>query len=220
MQEVKIYVSAAEAVGAVRDYANAKNVSAPNLVRGIETMLKLRLFGSANDLTPYPIEQLSGISAWKFVMDADYDPASNYKIQADNANITVASVTDNEMTYTEVSVPLIETNTEELASWLGTTKSKSGLTAELVGFDGNGDAVFVLQIENFTVRNRLLSIGDPTPIEPDYLNEAQVRALINAALTGGGGGSGGGGMTEAEVIAVVDQRIEAKLDEISTTAEW
>lgn len=216
MQEVKIYVSAAEAVGAVRDYANAKNVSAPNLVRGIETMLKLRLFGSANDLTPYPIEQLSGISAWKFVMDADYDPASNYKIQADNANITVASVTDNEMTYTEVSVPLIETNTEELASWLGTTKSKSGLTAELVGFDGNGDAVFVLQIENFTVRNRLLSIGDPTPIEPEYLTEAQVRALIDAALAGGGGG----GMTEAEVITIVDARIEAKLDEISTTAEW
>ena len=54
MQEVKIYVSAAEAVGAVRDYANAKNASAPSLVRGIETMLKLRLFGSANDLTPYP----------------------------------------------------------------------------------------------------------------------------------------------------------------------
>ena len=191
MQEVKIYVSAAEAVGAVRDYANAKNASAPSLVRGIETMLKLRLFGSANDLTPYPIEQFSGITAWKFVMDADYLENTNYKLQADNGNITVASVEENETTYTEVSIPLIETNTEELAAWLGNTKSKSGLTAELVGFNGNGDAVFVLQIENFTVRNRLLAVGDPTPIEPEYLNEAQVRALINEALAGGGGSASG-----------------------------
>lgn len=213
MQEVKIYVSAAEAVGAVRDYANAKNASAPSLVRGIETMLKLRLFGSANDLTPYPIEQFSGITAWKFVMDADYLESTNYKLQADNAHITVASVTENEQNYTEVSIPLIETNTEELVEWLGNTKSKSGLTAELVGYNGNGDAVFVLQIENFTVRNRLISAGDPTPIEPDYLNEAQVRALINEALAGGGGS--GGGMTEAQIIAIVDARVDELLN-----AEW
>lgn len=218
MQEVKIYVSAAEAVGAVRDYANAKNATAPALVRGIETMLKLRLFGSANDLTPYPIDQLSGITAWKFVMDADYDPASNYKIQADNENITVASVTDNETPYTEVSIPLLETNTEELATWLGTSKSKNGLTAELVGFNGDGDAVFVLQIENFSIRNRLTSAGDPTPIEPEYLSEAQVRALINEALAGGGGG-GGSGMTEAEIKEYVDQQVEAKFEELSN-AEW
>jgi hypothetical protein len=217
MQEVKIYVSAAEAVGAVRDYANAKNAAAPALVRGIETMLKLRLFGSANDLTPYPIDQLSNIAAWKFVMDADYDPASNYKIQADNENITVSSVTDNETPYTEVSIPLLETNTEELAEWLGTSKSKNGLTAELVGFNGDGDAIFVLQIENFSIRNRLTSAGDPTPIEPEYLSEAQVRALINEALAGGGGG--GSGMTEAEVIAIVDQRVEAKFEELAN-AEW
>ena len=186
MQEVKIYVSAAEAVGVIRDYANAKNASAPALVRGIETMLKLRLFSAANDLTPYPMEQFSGIAAWKFVMDADFDETSNYKLQADNDNISVDSVTETvdgaENTYTEVSIPLKETNTEELAEWLGTAKSKNGLTAELVGFNADGDAVFVLQIENFSIRNRLTSAGDPTPIEPEYLTEAQVRALINSTV--------------------------------------
>ena len=186
MQEVKIYVSAAEAVGVIRDYANAKNASAPALVRGIETMLKLRLFSAANDLTPYPLEQLSGIAAWKFVMDADFDAASNYKLQADHENITVDSITETvggtENIYTEVSIPLKKTNTEELDEWLGTAKSKNGLTAELVGFNTGGDAVFVLQIENFSIRNRLTSAGDPTPIEPEYLTEAQVRALINSAV--------------------------------------
>lgn len=195
MQEVKIYVSAAEAVGVLRDYANAKNATAPALVRGIETMLKLRLFSAANDLTPYPIEQLSGIAAWKFVMDADFDASSNYKLQADNENITVASVTETvdgtENTYTEISIPLKDTNTEELEEWLGTAKSKNGLTAELVGYDGEGVGVFVLQIENFGIRNRLTSAGDPTPIEPEYLTEAQVRALIKEATSGGGTGTGG-----------------------------
>lgn len=186
MQEIKIYVSAAEAVGTIRDYANAKSANAPALVRGVETMLKLRLFSEPNNQTPYPIDQLSGIVSWQFVMDSDYDESTAYKIVADNAHISVDSVTvdvdGTETTYTEVSIPLKETNTVELDEWLGNAKSKNGLTAELVGYDADGASVFVLQLENFSIRNRITSTGNPTPIEPEYLNEAQTRALIQTCI--------------------------------------
>lgn len=182
MQEIKIYVSAAESVGVIRDYANAKNANAPALVRGVETLLKLRLFSEPDSMTPYPIEQLADVMSWQFVMDADFDSQTAYKIVADNENITVNSVTvdidGTNNTFTEIGIPLTNTNTAELDSWLNTAKSKAGLTAELVGYDSNGTAIFVLQLENFTIRNRLTSVGEPTNIADEWLNAAQVRALI------------------------------------------
>lgn len=187
MQEYKIYVSATDSIGAIRDYANAKNASAPSLVRGVETCLKLRLFADSEGTTPYPIDSLRSINAWKWVMDKDYVETTNYILQADDAGITVDSVTEMvdgvEYTYSEISIPLPHTNTEELVEWLGKSKSQTGLAAELVGYDSNGNTVFVLQLENFTVRNRLSGSGEPTPIKPEYLNEAQVRALIDG-ITG------------------------------------
>ena len=182
MQEIKIYVSAAESVGVIRDSANAKNANAPALVRGIKTLLKLRLFAEPNSMEPYPLEQLADVVSWQFVMDADFDSDTAYKIVADNENITANSVTADidgtNTSFTEISIPLIDTNTVELDDWLNTAKSKNGLTAELVGYDKNGAAIFVLQLENFSVRNRLTSAGEPTAIKEEYLNASQVRALI------------------------------------------
>lgn len=186
MQEVKIYVMAAESLGVIRDYANAKNAATPSLVRGVETMLKLRLFSEPNVQSPYPIENLANVVAWKFVMDADYDESTTYKLVADNEHITAATVTEDvdgtEYTYTEIEVPLKETNTVEIDEWLGGSKSKNGLTGELAGFDADGNTVFLLQLENFTVRNRLTSAGDPTEIPSEYFTEAQVRAFVTGLL--------------------------------------
>lgn len=182
MQEIKIYVAANGALGVIRDYANAKGASAPTLVRGCEVLLRLRLFANADGDTPYPIDQLKNIAAWQWVMDDDFNSETAYKLVADNDNITVDTVTDTvddvERTFTEVSIPLTSTNTKQLADWLGTAKSRGGLHSELVGFDASGDDVFVLQIENFTFRNRLTSLGNPDEIDAEYLTEAQVRALI------------------------------------------
>ena len=182
MQEIKLYVAANGALGVIRDYANAKGASAPTLVRGCEVLLRLRLFANAAGDTPYPIDQLQNIAAWQFGMDDDFNSETAYKLVADNDNITVDTVTDTiddvERTFTEVSIPLTSTNTEQLADWLGTAKSRSGLHSELVGFDANGDDIFVLQIENFTFRNRLTSLGNPDEIDAEYLTEAQVRALV------------------------------------------
>lgn len=182
MQDFKIYVSAASSVGEVRDYVNARAENLPSIVKGVETRLRLRLFATPDGDVPYPIEQLEEIAAWKWVMDKDYDPESNYIMVADHENITVQSVTETSeditYTYTEVSIPLPNTNTVELEEWLSGSESKSGLTAELVGYDANGGSVFVLQIENFTVRNRLTSAGDPTDIPSEYWTEAQVRSFV------------------------------------------
>ena len=78
MQEIKIYVAASDAAGVIRDYANARNVSAPSLVKGIETCLKLRLFTENNNLSPYPIEQLASVASWEWVMDRDFNSETNY----------------------------------------------------------------------------------------------------------------------------------------------
>lgn len=186
MQTIKLYVAAAETLGTVKDAVNAKKADPPTFVKGSEILLKLRLFANASGEEPYPIESLAEVVAWNFVMDSDFAEATAHKIVADNAAITVSSVTDtiNEIprNYTELQIPITETNTEELAAWLGTDEKKSGLNAELIGANASGKEIFVLQIKNFTVRNRISSAGDPVAIDPDYLTAVQVRSLIAAGL--------------------------------------
>lgn len=186
MQNVKFYVAAPETLGSVRDFANAKNATAPTLVRGCEVCLKMRLFANSDGDAAYPITAFSNIVSWQWAMDNDFNESTSYKLIADNSNITVATVTDTvdgtDIDYTEISIPIPNMNTEELATWLGTNKSKNGLAGELIGFDAASTQVFVLQVENFTVRNRITSLGTPTPIIPDYLTAAQVRALIASGI--------------------------------------
>lgn len=227
MQEIKIYVSAASSLGVIRDYANAKNVSAPTLVRGCEVMLKLRLFADSYGDEAYPVEQLQNITAWQFVMDADFDDSTAYKLQAENAEITVSTVTDvvneTERSFTEIAIPMVSVDTQELADWLGTEKSKSGMYGELVGFAPSGKDVFVLQLENFTFRNRLTSLGDPTVIDPEYMTAAQINAIVaglqeqidNLSPGGGGGSTDAADITiSAEATYYAGQDIETVLQTI------
>ena len=153
---------------------------------GVSALLRMRLFAHRDGLEPYPLEALDGIVRWQWAMDTDFNEATAYKLQADNANIELAEVTDeidgDEYTYTEVSIPMPQMNTMELAEWIGTDKSKNGLHGELVGYDADGTEVFILQVENFTLRNRITSIGEPTPVSADYLTASQVAAMIAAGL--------------------------------------
>ena len=164
MQDAIFYVAAGETLGVVRDYANAKNVSAPTLVRGVSARLRMRIFARKEGPEPYPMDALADIVRWQWAMDSDFNEATSYKLQANNASITLSEVQDDidgdEFTYTEVSIPIPDTNSEELAAWIGTDKSKGGLHGELVGYDGSGAEVFILQVENFTLRNRITSVGD------------------------------------------------------------
>ena len=186
MQNTTFYVAANETLGVVKDYANAKTAAAPTLVRGVEACLKMRLFLNRDGTEPYPLTAFANIASWQWAMDTDFNEATAYKLVGDSGNITVGSVTetvdDEEITYTEVTIPISNMNTAELVAWLGTDKSKTGLHGELVGFNADAKQVFILQVENFTVRNRITSIGNPTPIEPDYLTAAQVRALLASGM--------------------------------------
>ena len=186
MQNTTFYVAANETLGVVKDYANAKTVTPPTLVRGVAACLKMRLFAKNDGTDAYPISAFANIVSWQWAMDNDFNESTAYKLVGDNGDITVASVTESidgeEISYTEISIPISGMNTAELAAWLGTEKSKSGLAGELVGFDADGGQIFILQLENFTVRNRITSIGNPTPVDPDYLTAAQVNALIAAGI--------------------------------------
>ena len=128
MQNTIFYVAANETLGVVRDYANAKNATAPTLVRGVEACLKMRLFAKSDGPEPYPLSAFENVVAWAWAMDNDFNEATSYKLVGDNADITVTTVTEEideeEYTYTEVSIPMTNMNTEELAVWLGTQKSK------------------------------------------------------------------------------------------------
>lgn len=184
MQDIILYATANEVLARVRDRANAKAALAPTLARGCGFRLRIRLFANSYDDTPYPASRLENITSWAFVMDSDWDSGTPFKIVADAGKITVGEVQeayDGEMLrYTEAVVPVSQTNTEELTTWLGTDEGKDGLNAELIGYDKTGEEAFVLQIKGFSVRNRLGSVGEPTVIPSEYLNADQVRALIAA----------------------------------------
>ena len=119
MQETIFYVAAGETLGSVRDFANAKSAAPPTLVRGVSALLRMRLFANREGVEPYLVEVLSGIVRWQWAMDTDFSEATAYKLQADNASITLSEVQDDidgdEYAYTEVSIPMPGMNTVELA---------------------------------------------------------------------------------------------------------
>ena len=189
MQDIIFYVAAGETLGSVRDSANARNEPAPVLVRGVSVRLKMRLFADRDVSTAYPMDSLDGIAAWSWSMDADFSSGTACKLNADQGAVQVQSVTDTvngkTMTFTEFTIPISKMNTQELISWLGSEESKSGLTGELTGYDGLGNAVFVIQIRNFTVRNRIAVAGSPTIVDQEYVTRNEAQSMILYAISGG-----------------------------------
>lgn len=185
MQNIVLYVAAGGTLGVVKDYVNTRNVAAPTLMLGVGCTLKMRLFKGEDIQTAFPLAQLNTVAAWSWIMGDTFGGNAEPLVQADATEITVAQVTDaidgTTRTYTEVAIPMPDMNTEGLAEWLGEAESKGGLHGELIGTDTGGDIVFVLQVKNFTVRNRIGANGTPTEIEPEYLTEVQVRGLVAGA---------------------------------------
>ena len=187
MQNLEIYATANSTVATVRDSANAQTVAAPMLVIGISTSITLTLFAQADDLLPLPPSALSGITAWSFVFDDDFNSETDYKIVADSANITWTGATydgeqDESGNYipTVFNIPIPQMNSVALNEWLGTAASKSGLIGELVGYDSTGAFVFVLQIQGFTVRNRITGGGEIEEPEQaaEFLTLDAARAMF------------------------------------------
>lgn len=186
MQELIFYVNAASALGICRDNFDAKTVALPTIIRGGEVLFRMRLFSGSSPREQYPMEALQNIVSWEWNMDADYDEDTPCKLVADNSSITVGEVEEERdgttTVYTEIQIPVSQTNTVELRDWLSSAESKSDLSAELAGYDVDGKLAFILQLKGFTVRNRIVSAGTPTEIPDSYLDEAGVRALLAAGF--------------------------------------
>jgi len=193
MQDILFYATANETLATVRDYANAKTVAAPTLTKSVSVRLRLRLFADLNELDPVPIETFANIAAWAFVMDDDFNDETALKIVADNDQIDVITGTETTtdpdtgetttQNYTEFLIPISNMNSEALVAWLGTSESKGSLIGELTGYDGDGNSVFVLQIKDFTVRNRLYGSGEPSENATEYLTIDEARAMFADAAT-------------------------------------
>ena len=185
MQKIPIYVVAAQTLGTVRNASNSGGEFAPLLTLGVACELILRLFAKTDALDPYDPEIINSVVAWSWAMDSDFSAATTVKLRGDNDNIAVVEGTyaDDDITYTyaDIHIPMSEMNTQEAANYLANNETVS-LNGELVGYDGYGNEIFVLQIKGFTLRNRIEAPGDPTPISPDYLTASQVRALIAAGF--------------------------------------
>ena len=187
MQDIVFYAVANETLGVVRDYANAKRKRAPILALGVSVCLRMRLFAEPNNAAPYPIDSFSAVTNWQWRMDDDFDRSTVCKLVADADGISVHTVTDTidgeTMDFTEFVIPISNMNTEELAAWIGSGKTRSGLTGELVGYDALEQAVFVLQIENFTVRNRVGGLFDPTALDQETVTRSQAEQMIQMAVS-------------------------------------
>lgn len=187
MQDIVFYAVANETLGAVRDCTNVFHPDAPVLTIGVAVCLRMRLFASDKGAVPYPIASFDGITNWQWSMDSDFDRSTACKLVADANGISVHTVTDTVdgevASFTEFVIPISNMNTEELAAWLGNDGTKSGLNGELVGYDNEGHSMFVLQIENFKVRNRVAGLGDPTALDQEIVTRTQAEQMIQTAVS-------------------------------------
>ena len=190
MKDLIFYVAAKETLGKVRDYSNMRSSDAPLLTLGVAVCLRMKLFEDIEDSTPYPIASFDSITSWNWRMDADYDRRTACKLVADAEGISVHTVTDTikseTMSFTEVVIPISNMNTRELAAWIDNEKIKTGLAGELVGYDNEGHAAFVLQIENFSVRKRLSGLNDeddPIPVDQEIVTRPLAEQMIQAAVS-------------------------------------
>lgn len=186
MQIIDMYAVANSTLGVVRDYVNAQGKNPPTFTLGSPVLLKLRLFEDYNESDPYPIANFASASSWQCVFDRDFAQDTTPILVADNANIICHTVTEtineNEFVFTEVQIPIPDMNTVELVRELGDSEEFTGLHMELVAFDSNAEETFVLQVKNFTVRNRIYFNSEPTEQTPDFLTASQVRALVASGV--------------------------------------
>jgi len=181
MQNLICYVAANLPLGSVRNFDNSEACSPPILVRGVQVQLLFRLFATADGFNPIPLASLYNVDSWSFVMDSDFDGATSCKIVADNESITLSSVTETiggeSYTFTQVAVPIFDMASLQLATALGTRESIN-LNGELCGYDTNGEIAFIVQIKNFTIRNRIL----PPDVNSTDFSSLQIEVMTAAGV--------------------------------------
>ena len=177
MQDIIIYLRAGDVLATLVDIYNQKIKTTPSITRGSQANLCLRILNS--DATPWAAADLD-FASWDFVMASDWLSTTDPQIRV-QSGITVAEVIVNEITYSEICIPLTETNTAELITALGNNE-KITLGAELAGFAvGESEPALLIQF-NINVRNRrgTAGTGTPEPVGDGTYSSSQTDALLSA----------------------------------------
>lgn len=186
LQQIILYVKADSTVGEIVDEYGQSTSVTKAITRGVEALLCLRVLRDGN---AYPFEQLNSFVSWDCLLDNDWNIATVPKLRADNENIAIVSGvlnagTDEEKAYTEIRIPLLETDTVELNEAIA-GKDDIPLGVELCGFAaGRTKPAFVLQFD-LPVRNRRgnAGMGSPTPVgDGNYWTTEQTKAYIQQIL--------------------------------------
>ncbi|UDQ96809.1 hypothetical protein AAEX28_07060 [Lentisphaerota bacterium WC36G] len=141
----------------------------PSLTRGVKCLVILHFFDSNQE----PLT-MTEYSSFDFVLADDYSLTTPPQIRINN-NI---SATEN-----TVVIPIDNTNTVELGSFLGNSSEKK-IGGELVAFvNGETTPAFVNNFD-IIIQNRRSSAGTgtPTSVDDGNYNAAQVDALLNAGF--------------------------------------
>ena len=171
MQTITMYLRATSVKGTLVDEWNQAVNSLPALTRGLRARLVLKLVDANGE--PLPGEALA-YASWDFAVANDWDTSTKPQLRV-TEGITVEG--------NAVSIPLTETNTEELIAALGTNESGT-FGCELAGFEtGETTPAFLLQFD-ISIRNRRADAGagTPVPVSDGMYSAAQVRALFAARL--------------------------------------
>lgn len=153
MQQVVFYVTADSPVAIVRNSRNERDADPPCFCGGVPLQFELVLFKNRHSgAEPYQLPD--DIVSWKWAIDRDFDRSTPVKIEGDNDQISVVQTA----AETRVVVPCSQMDSQALADLLGERPYLSGFIAELMGYDVNEKAVFVIQIENIKIRNTISGI--------------------------------------------------------------
>ena len=175
MQEILINLKVGSVLAELVDEYNQSISTLPSITRGMRALLRLRLFDSQGN--PLAIASLAFIS-WDFVLANDWNTETAPQIRV-QTGISLVVVSESGVNYSEIHIPLTETNTEELVSALGNSSSIT-LGAELAGFEENETVPGFLMQFDMTVRNRrgTAGAGTPVPVGDGTYSSAQVDALL------------------------------------------
>lgn len=169
MQTITMYLRADSVSAKFVDSYNQPISSIPAITRGMRVTLVLKLLDG--DGAPVNV---NGYASWDFVLAHDFLSATPPQIHVTSGI---------KATGNSITIPLTETNTEELIAILGNQASMT-IGAELAGFEvGETVPGFLLQFD-VQVRNRRgdAGTGTPTPVADGNYSAPQIDALFAAKL--------------------------------------
>ena len=216
MQSISCYCAVEGALGVIRNAENTVAARPSELVMGVPCELKFRLFeGFTTPPVQYPPERFSGVSGWSFEMDSDFSSLSTVKLVADNADIALAEVTEGGKTYTEITIPIRETYTAELAVAMDGRECLT-LAGELVAYDADHEPLRIVQIKGLVVRGRVAGLGEPTPIPTAAYEELASRTVAEAMSSGGYITSSGAAVIASDVVMPVSGGLQSQINALSS----